>query len=230
MSVSLFSITGFFAVKNGNKQNYQHRTRYDTAISCVHPPAIPAELYAYSPPGQPFLSNGTVVHLTGKVFYPPPGDSGSVIIAALEMSPFPGDPSKRAYHDTLPNFSHPIVTAVSVVSGTGETSDLHALTFPLTVQDYVRGGLKASTITFVQLQLPHKISSLIYPPSIMFQLPCEQSVDKVAERRCAPSPLAVDRDRDMPRNHGERPLGHRRAIAQSAQCPCPSPTRRHCRQ
>jgi hypothetical protein len=69
MSVSLFSITGFFAVENGNKQNHQHRTHYDTAISCVHPPAIPAEVYMYSPPGQPFLCNRTVVHLTGKVYY-----------------------------------------------------------------------------------------------------------------------------------------------------------------
>jgi hypothetical protein len=208
MSVSLFSITGYFAVKNGNKQNYQHRARYDTAISCVHPPAIPAELYAYTPAGQPFLPNGTVVHLTGKVFYPPPGDSGSVIIDALEMSPFPGDPSKAAYHATLPNFSHPIVTAVGVVSGTGQTSDLHALTFPLTVQDYVRGGLKASTIMFARVQLHHYILSLIFSLSFIFQLPCEQSIDQVAERGSASTPLAVDRDRDVPRNHRGRPVGH----------------------
>ena len=197
MSVSLFSITGFFAVKNGNKQNHQHRSRYDTAISCVHPPAIPAELYAYSPPGLPFLPNGSVVHLTGKVFYPPPGDPGSVIIDALEMSPFPGDPSKLAYHATLPKFSHPIVTAVGIVSGTGQTSDLHALTFPLTVQDYVRGGLKTSTITFVLLHLDCHVFSLVFSLSFIFQLSCEQSIDQVAERGSASTPLAVDRDRDM---------------------------------
>jgi hypothetical protein len=139
--------------------------------------------------------------LTGKVHYPPPGDPSSVIIEALEMFPFPGDPTKRAYHESLPNFSHPIVTAVGIVSGAGQTSDTHALTFPLTVEDYVRGGLKTSTVMSVPPQFLRQLATLTIPPLLICQLPCKQSVDEVAERGSTSTPFTVDRDRNMSRNH-----------------------------
>jgi hypothetical protein len=72
MSMSMFTIIGFFMLKDGNRRNDCGHTCYITAISTLKSPNIPAELYAFSAAGDTFFPNHTIVFAIGKAFYPPP--------------------------------------------------------------------------------------------------------------------------------------------------------------
>lgn len=160
-TTSVFTVTGFFALTSGNRDNDQHRACYESALVCIKPPPIQAKIFTYNPSGGAFLPDKTIAFILGKVFYPPPADCRPAIIDAIDLAPFPGDPSNRNYMKNIPNFRHPAITAQGTVSAP-ETLDNGQVEFLLTVQDYVGGSLKTSTITSVSI---HRVLSLLTMPS-----------------------------------------------------------------
>ncbi|KAF8468479.1 hypothetical protein DFH94DRAFT_638501 [Russula ochroleuca] len=133
----MFTIVGFFMLKDGNQRNNRGHACYITAISTLKSPNIPAELYAFSAAGDTFFPDHTIVFAIGKVFYPPPGDPRPVIIDTLEIAPLPGSPSSDTYIDSMPNFRHPAMLACGTVSSAAHTVDNRAIKFSLMIQDYI---------------------------------------------------------------------------------------------
>ncbi|KAH9983687.1 hypothetical protein BJV77DRAFT_1072686 [Russula vinacea] len=144
-SLASFTISGFLALADGNRNNDLRRTCYHSALACMNSHPVPAEIYTFNPSGV-FLPDNTIAHLIGKAYYPPPGDCRPVIIETVVFAPFPGDPSSPAYAENLPNFPFPAVSAIGIVSSVPTTTDDGKVDFLVTAQDYVRGGMKMSTV------------------------------------------------------------------------------------
>ena len=106
-TTSLFTVSGFFAIASGNHDNKQHHTCYDTTLSCITPPAVPAQIFTFNPGGGPFLPDETIIYALGKIYYPPPSDCHPAIIDAILFAPFPGDPMSRNYTNGVPDCPHP---------------------------------------------------------------------------------------------------------------------------
>ncbi|KAF8473660.1 hypothetical protein DFH94DRAFT_695668 [Russula ochroleuca] len=58
----------------------------------------------------------------------------------------PGDPSNDNYDDMLPDFCHPLVLTMGVVSSAPDGGSGGPVTFPVSVSEYIRGAMKDSTI------------------------------------------------------------------------------------
>ncbi|KAH9992358.1 hypothetical protein BJV77DRAFT_1067844 [Russula vinacea] len=139
-----FTISGFFTLTDGNRNNDLRRSRYDSALVCMNSPPIPAQVYTFNPSGV-FLPDNTIAYLIGKAYYPPPGDCRPVVIETVEFVPIPGDPSS-AYADNAPDFPYPAVSALGTVSSVPVPQQDGKVDFMITAQDYVCGGMKTSTI------------------------------------------------------------------------------------
>jgi hypothetical protein len=89
MSMSMFTVIGFFMLKDGNRRNDWGHACYITAISTPKSPNIPAELYAFSAAGDTFFPDHTIVFAIGKVFYPPQGIRDPSSLTHSKLPPFP---------------------------------------------------------------------------------------------------------------------------------------------
>jgi hypothetical protein len=145
----LFTITGFFAVTAGNRDNARNHACYESAIACTNSPSIPAQLYIFNPASPALYPDNTIVWILGKAYYPPPGDCTPAVINAVECAPLPGDPTSDSYISGMPDFRQPAVTLAGIVSSGPQPVDEGAVEFLLTTQDYVRGCARTSTIMYV---------------------------------------------------------------------------------
>ena len=69
---------------------------YSTSLSCVDDSEdnrIDAELRVFCPQSTPLFPDGTVVYAYAKMFAPP---NASLLLDAVRIHPFPGDPSSEA--------------------------------------------------------------------------------------------------------------------------------------
>jgi hypothetical protein len=77
------------------------------------------------------------------------GFPDAVLLDAIYLCPMPGDPSNDNYDDMLPDFCHPLVLTMGVVSSAPDGGSGGPVTFPVSVSEYIRGAMKDSTIMFV---------------------------------------------------------------------------------
>jgi hypothetical protein len=145
----LFTITGFFAVVAGNRDNPKHHATYASALACKNSPSVPAQLFIFNPATTTLFPDNTIVWILGKAYYPPPGDCQPAIIEAVEFAALPGDPASDTYIAGMPDFRYPAVTVAGIVSSGPQPVDSGAIEFLLTVQDYVCGCSKTSTVMCV---------------------------------------------------------------------------------
>ena len=196
-SLASFTISGFFALTDGNRNNDLQHTCYHSALACMNSHAVPAEIYTFNPSGV-FLPDNTIAHLIGKAYYPPLGDCRPVIIETVVFAPFPGDLSSPAYAENLPDFPFPAVSAVGIVSSVPTTTDDGKVDFLVTAQDYVCGGMKTSTVMCAASLFPPVTSPHSLP---VVQMPVRQDTS-LMEKRARPSAAHTSRHhRPLLREH-----------------------------
>jgi hypothetical protein len=122
---------------------------YETCVVCSDAISMPAELRKYSPVKEVILRDKTVAYVVAKLNVPPAG--GPLLLEAWHVAPVPGDPSSIDYNAHIPDFERPIVIGLGIVSAGPDGPPGGAVTFPVTVSDYVRGGVKESTVRYVVL-------------------------------------------------------------------------------
>lgn len=76
-------------------------------------------------------------------------EAAPVLLDAIHLCPMPGDPTLANYDDMLPDFCNPLVLAMGSVAEPPINRAGGALTFPITVTEFVRGGMKESIVQYV---------------------------------------------------------------------------------
>ena len=147
-TVCLFTITGFFVVRSGNRDNPLRRACYDSALACSNSPSVPARIFIFNPVSPALIPDNTIVCIVGKIYYPPPGDCQPAVIDAVEFGSLPGDPSSATYVGGMPNFRQPVITIAGIVSSGPQPVDAGAIEFLLTTQEYVDGDTRTSTVMY----------------------------------------------------------------------------------
>ena len=117
---------------------------YTSCVICSDSISMPAEVRKYSTSKDIILQDKTVAYIVAKLNVPPAG--GPILIEAWHVAPVPGDPSSDEYNSHIPDFLRPIVVGLGVVAAGPDALPGGAVTFPVTVSDYVRGGVKESTV------------------------------------------------------------------------------------
>jgi hypothetical protein len=158
-----------FTKRSGEKGTVTH-TYYKTAVACRKPPEIPADLRIPSRVDDPSETPDTKLPADLRVFtrltdpiypdftlafviaksYIPAGDvPGDLLLDALYIAPFPGDPGDREeYDNALPDFRWPVIFGLGTVAGSSDDEPDGQVSFPVAVSEYVRGSMKSSTIQY----------------------------------------------------------------------------------
>jgi hypothetical protein len=98
------------------------------------------ELRKYSPVNDTVLQDNTIVILITKAFVPSGKDPGNILVEAIHLAPFPGNPKDPNYVNSVLDFLSPAVFAQGTVCGEQSRESTGMVTFPTTVSDYVGGG------------------------------------------------------------------------------------------
>lgn len=104
------------------------------------------KLHKYSPVNDTILQDNTIVFLIAKAFVPSGNDPGNILLEAIHLTPFPGNPKNPNYVNSVPDFSSPAVFAHGTVSDEQSRESTGTVTFLTTVSNYVRGSNKQTTI------------------------------------------------------------------------------------
>ena len=121
-----------------------HHHLYESCVVCSDAISIPAEIRKYSPAKEVTLQDKTVAFVVAKLNVPPAG--GPVLLEAWHLAPVPGNPLSPDYTSHVPDFERPMVFGLGVVTAGPDGPPSGAVTFPVTVSNYVRGGMKESTV------------------------------------------------------------------------------------
>ena len=153
-----FVIAGFFvlttgrrvltelSLSSGDNVTICHML-YSTTVVCSQQSArLLAEIHMYSPVGDAPLPDNTVAFVVAKAHIPAERIGGIVLLDALHFSPMPGNPSDENYNANLPDFSNPLVLALGTVAADHEESPGGPLTFPVSLLEYIHGGVRESTV------------------------------------------------------------------------------------
>ena len=99
MSAAL--IEGNVSLSHGQRQTSgaPYYTLYSTALKCSRGAVLPANIRLYSPPNEPLLADQSIVHLVGCFIAP---TSSTILIDALYLTTYPGDPTDDEYDTHLP--------------------------------------------------------------------------------------------------------------------------------
>jgi hypothetical protein len=152
--VSLFSlraghIVETFFTKHTSEKGTISYTHYDTAVVCRHLPQLPAELRVYVC-GTELISDHTVSIVIVKGYVPPSDVAGDLLLNALYIAPFPGNPSGDSieYNRTLPDFHWHLLFGLGSVSGASTELPNGQVFFPVTTLKYVCGTTRSSTLSY----------------------------------------------------------------------------------
>jgi hypothetical protein len=156
--MSSFTILGFFALASGRrvqtvKPGTAIRTwhaHYNTTIQCISPPYVPADLRIYSPMNDILHPDDTIAFVVARVHVPQTGD---ILLDAIRIVPFPGDPSHDSYDDAVPNFQFPMVYGLGIVSSPHETLQNGSTAFSVVLTEYVRDVNQQSNVRYVDVAL-----------------------------------------------------------------------------
>jgi hypothetical protein len=107
----------------------------------------------YTKPNEPVLADDTVAFVVAKGFVPAPDVPGDVLLEALHVAPFPGNPASVNYDDALPDFEWPLIFGLGNVSGPSSELANRKVVFPVTCSDFIRGATQESTISYAALLL-----------------------------------------------------------------------------
>ena len=121
---------------------------YDSDVICSKTLSFPAQIRQYSHAKVPILRDNTAAFVVAKLYVPTEDLDGStdILLEAWHISPTPGDPADKDYDARLIDFEMPLVFALGTV-GTGQDGAVAGLiTLPVTVTDYVRGGIRESIL------------------------------------------------------------------------------------
>lgn len=141
-------VTTSFTKRSGEKATTCH-AHYATAVVCRQPPLLPAEIRIYSRSGDPLLPENTVAVVVAKGYVPAGDVAGDLLLDALYIAPFPGNPADRqTYDNSLPDFHWPLLFGLGTVSGASTEMPNGQVSFPVSLSDYVRGTVKASTVLY----------------------------------------------------------------------------------
>jgi hypothetical protein len=155
--MSSLIFVGVFALKDGRRvqlpytkrsgeQSSREYSHYSTAVVCRQPPELPAELRIYSRSNDIIFPDDTAALIIAKAYIPPGDTAGDLLLDALNVAPFPGNPASDDYDVALPDFLWPLIFGLGTVSGPcGELPEGKA-SFPVTMSEYVRGSVKQSSV------------------------------------------------------------------------------------
>lgn len=135
------SVSGTKEVGNGTVTT--NHCVYQTWISCDTENYIDAELRLF-PTDSMLYADHTIAFIYGK-FYAPPNDK--VLIEALRVVPFPGDPSNVTTYINFPPGSFTTIVAYGAIQG-GHTQIGAEHHFPMNVADYVRDQMQRCQIEY----------------------------------------------------------------------------------
>jgi hypothetical protein len=92
------------------------------------------------------LPEKSVAFVVAKVNAPSGSSLGDILLEAWHIAPVPGNPASDGYDECPPDFCRPLVFALGTVAAGHDGPAGGAVTFPVTVSDYVRGAVKEMTI------------------------------------------------------------------------------------
>ncbi|KAJ2929035.1 hypothetical protein H1R20_g8058, partial [Candolleomyces eurysporus] len=157
--MSLSVIFGIFALTGGQvicapskstpSRSYSY-IMYDTTVQFLKGQVMPASLHVYQEPGTVVLPPNTVVVLIAKFAPLSPSNASAPNIAlldAIQLFPFPGNPSDPAYQTHIPNFNHPFIFGVGNVLAPAQVlPDGQSRMFNVSIPDYIRDQLHESSL------------------------------------------------------------------------------------
>jgi hypothetical protein len=147
--MSFIQIAGMFPLASVNRSDAF--SYYDTSIEFsntqdgVVPDPIPAELRWFPQRNDRPIRDDAVANVVAKLYIPDSNEPA--LLDALRLDVFPGDPSIGPYRDAIPD-SNPTVFANGVVSDAKQLPNDTMATFQLTASQYVRNGVKQTTVLY----------------------------------------------------------------------------------
>ena len=122
-----------------------------TTIQCSAGVDIPADIHIYSPYNDVVLPDDTIAFVVARAFCPP---NETAFLDAYHLIPVPGNPTETEYQSQrVPDCPYPFALGVGAVSGTEVLADSVTKAFSVVVSDYVRDGMKSSTVQYDCLHL-----------------------------------------------------------------------------
>ena len=153
--MSSFLLIGFFALAGGKRLPSVNPTsasktwhsHYDSTLQCLSNTLLPTRIRIYSRIHDPVFPDDTLAFVGGKCVVT--ADS-EVLIDAYFVQPVPGNCTDEDYQDHCPDFPFPLVTALGQVlpHTTTPATDSPIKIFSLSVKDYVRDSVKATTLQY----------------------------------------------------------------------------------
>jgi hypothetical protein len=155
--MSSLLLAGVFSLHGGRRAQTSYKKRngenssawhayYKTAVVCQSPPLLPAEVRVYSRAQDVLYPDHTVALLFAKAFVPPANVGGEILLDAMHVAAFPGNPTTDNYDDSLPDFHWPLVFAAGNVNTRPVELPNSHVAFSISVVEYVRGTPQQSTI------------------------------------------------------------------------------------
>lgn len=165
----MFAILAFFEGRrvttyNAKGKAVQH-IQYNSSILCQKFPnpafgstpdepqflwdSFPAQLRLWSPSRNDTIHvDGTAAIVIAKVYFPPPlADSDTIVLLdAIDVFPFRGDPSHPDYDARIPDFTVPYFFTIGTVQNAAEKEQGDARGFFMLTHEYVRDSMKESRV------------------------------------------------------------------------------------
>jgi hypothetical protein len=189
-SMSSLIFVGVFSLRDGRRshlavtkktgeQSTTWHTHYTSALICREPPELPVELRVFTRNSDNIYADHTVALVIAKGFIPAPDVPGDLLLDAIHVAPFPGNPAGENYDATLPTFMCPLIFGIGNVCGSSTQLPEHKVAFPISLSEYVRGSTRPSTITYFYLSFALRCSLTRY------QLHYEQGHPTLGQCTCS---------------------------------------------
>ncbi|KIM65723.1 hypothetical protein SCLCIDRAFT_1158130 [Scleroderma citrinum Foug A] len=152
--MSSFTVFGFFGLASAkcvvttklSGKDVWH-CLYSTSLQCSSGIHIPAKIHIYSPFNDVIHADHTIMFIVAKAYCPP---NDIALLNAYHIFPIPGNPEDDNYESLAPDCPHPFISGIGTVSGRAEVlADGVTKVFLVVVNEYVRDGVKTSTVQHV---------------------------------------------------------------------------------
>ncbi|KAI6122426.1 hypothetical protein EV401DRAFT_2166869, partial [Pisolithus croceorrhizus] len=89
---------------------------YKTMIQCTSGVVFPAMLHVYSPFNDVVLSDNTMAFMLAKAAIPANVSGEPVLLKGIYVIPVPSNANTEDYEHHIPNFPHPMIVALGLLS------------------------------------------------------------------------------------------------------------------
>lgn len=158
VSMSSSIVVGFLAlaggervrtVKAGSTTAIYHCV-YNTTIQTTSGVLFPASLRVYSPYKDVALPDNTVAFVIAKASIPASVPGETILLEAVRAVAVPGDPADDDYESRVPDFPHPVIIGLGLVSTPPRVlSDGSSKAFAVVSSDYVRDSRLETSVCCV---------------------------------------------------------------------------------